>query len=158
MSQSVRINRRGAARAFTLIEMMAVVVIIGMLVGTAFLTIPGMIEKGRVSAAKTQIDALDQALIMFNVDVGRYPTEEEGLDALLVAPADNTGWNGPYLGKSAIPPDPWNQPYHYAVRTTDQGTECIVYSYGSDKVKGGTPKTPAADIVSRGASLDDWAQ
>jgi general secretion pathway protein G len=112
------------------------------------------VNRGRVSVAKTQIAVFDQALVMFNEDVGRYPTEDEGLAALLVAPVDATGWNGPYLARLTIPLDPWKHPYHYAVRTTDQASECIVYSYGSDNQKGGSG--PAADIVSRRVNLDDW--
>ena len=100
--------------------------------------------KSEVTAARAQIDAFDKTLDTYRLDVGRYPTTEEGLAALTVAPPDaGARWNGPYL-KKAIPPDPWGRAYQY--RAPGTRGEYEVLSFGKDGQPGGAGDD--ADITS----------
>lgn len=128
-------------RGFTLLELLVVMSIIGLLagyVGPKFFT---HIGRSEIKAVRAQIDGFEKALDQFRVDMGRYPTTEEGLQALLAAPAEATRWGGPYL-KKAVPKDPWGQPYQY-VQPGEHG-EFDLYSFGRDGQPGGTGE--AADI------------
>ncbi len=98
--------------AFTLVEMLLVLVIIGVLAAIVIPKIAGRGEDARLQAAKTQITSFGTALDMFEVDNGYYPRGKDGLRDLLAAPSDATNWKGPYL-KSEIPLDPWNNAYIY---------------------------------------------
>src|SRR6202140_1027458 len=98
---------RGApAAGFTLLELLVVMVIIGLLAGFVAPRYFAQVGKSQVKVAKAQIDALDKALDQFRIDVGRYPTSEEGLAALTTAPSGEQNWSGPYL-KKGVPMDPW---------------------------------------------------
>ena len=100
------------ARGFTLIELLIVVTIIALLAG---LVVPQFIrqeEKATAKAAKAQVELLGTALDTFRLDVGRYPTTQEGLAALNQKPGGVDRWDGPYL-KKEVPPDPWGKPYKY---------------------------------------------
>jgi general secretion pathway protein G len=119
---------------FTLIELIVVVVIIGLLAG---LVLPQFIrqeEKAKLKTARAQIELLATALDTFRLDVGRYPTSEEGLQALRQKPGGLERWDGPYL-KKEIPLDPWGKPYNYK-SPGDHGPYDIT-SYGADGVPGG---------------------
>lgn len=139
---------RGAARAvsrgFTLIELMVVLVIIGLL---AALIVPNVLERAddaRVTAAKTDVSNLMQALKLYRLDNQRYPTAEQGLSALVAKPTASPvppNWK-PYLEK--LPNDPWQQPYQY-VNPGVKGT-VDVFSFGADGQSGGEGKD--ADIGS----------
>ncbi len=122
-------NRKG----FTLVELIVVMVILGMLAALVFPKFISKVGKGKVSAAKTQIELLGQALDQFRMETGRYPTTQEGLNALQVNPGVN-GWDGPYL-KKGIPNDPWGRPYHY--ESPGQHGDYDLYSYGADGQPGG---------------------
>ena len=101
-------------RGFTLIEMLVVVIMIGLL---ASLIAPKLFNKlgsSKVKTAKAQISMIDTALDAFRLDMGRYPTQEEGLTILWQNPGNLTNWDGPYLPK-AVKADPWGQPYVYKV-------------------------------------------
>ena len=103
-------------RAFTLIEIMLVVIIIGVLVAMVVPNISGRSEQARVMAARTDIEAnISAALDLFFMDTGRYPTTEQGLVSLVSAPATGSAlkWNGPYLKKKKVPRDPWGRDYVY---------------------------------------------
>ena len=102
---------RGAA-GFTLVELLLVLVILGILAALVLPKFTGRTEQARVTAAITQISTFGTALDAFEVDTGSYPRGQDGLQQLLVAPADITGWRGPYL-KSDIPLDPWGHAYTY---------------------------------------------
>jgi general secretion pathway protein G len=142
---------RRTARAFTMIEILAVMVIIAMMVGAAALGIPRILDQNRQRAAKAEMSTLSDALELFKMDVGRYPTEDEALSVLLTAPADATNWNGPYLKAPALPVDPWGTAYMYHTRVGPSGdTEFLIVSYGSDKKPGGTGF--ASDIGSNGVT------
>jgi general secretion pathway protein G len=119
---------------FTLIELLVVMVIIGLL---AALVLPNYMNRERVArsqAARTQIELLSTALDTFRLDVGRYPTTDEGLEALRRKPSNADRWDGPYL-KKEVPLDPWNKPYLYKSPGEHGGFD--LYSYGADGAPGG---------------------
>ncbi|NIO07191.1 MAG: type II secretion system major pseudopilin GspG [Deltaproteobacteria bacterium] len=119
---------------FTLIELLVVMVIIGLL---AALVAPRFVrqeEKAKIKAAKAQIELLGTALDTLRLDAGRYPTTQEGLDALRRKPGGLAGWDGPYL-KKEIPLDPWRKPYVY--RSPGQNGPYDLISYGADGTPGG---------------------
>jgi general secretion pathway protein G len=131
-------SRHGAARqgGFTLLELLVVVVIIGLLAAYVGPKYFSQLGKSEVTIAKAQIEAFEKSLDTYRLDVGRYPTTEEGLAALLVAPASGAArWNGPYL-KKAVPPDPWGHPFQY--RAPGAKGEFEIVSLGRDGQPGGS--------------------
>jgi general secretion pathway protein G len=121
-------------RGFTLLELLVVMVIIGLLAAYVGPKYFSQIGKSEVKTAKAQIVAFEKALQQFRVDVGRYPSTEQGLQALLSKPANVSKWDGPYLEKT-LPLDPWGQPYVY-VAPGEHG-EVDISSYGRDGRPGG---------------------
>ncbi|HEY4443826.1 MAG TPA: type II secretion system major pseudopilin GspG [Steroidobacteraceae bacterium] len=128
-------SRVFATSGFTLLELLVVMVIIGLLAGFVAPRYFAQVGKSQVKVAKAQIDALDKALDQFRIDVGRYPTSEEGLQALTTAPSGEQNWSGPYL-KKGVPMDPWGRPYVYAQPGTHNDFDLM--SYGKDGRPGGT--------------------
>ena len=128
-------SRRTRSAGFTLIEMMVVMVIIGLLmalVGPRFIR---QEEKAKVGAARAQIELLGTALDTFRLDVGRYPSTQEGLAALRQRPFGTDRWDGPYLKKD-LPKDPWDHPYYYR-SPGEGGLPYDLFSYGADGAPGG---------------------
>jgi general secretion pathway protein G len=123
-------NRDG----FTLIELLVVMVIIGLLaalVGPRFIR---QEEKAKIKAAKAQIELLGTALDTFRLDVGRYPSSQEGLEALRTKPGGLERWDGPYLKKD-LPLDPWGKAYAY--KSPGEHGAFDIVSYGADGAPGG---------------------
>jgi general secretion pathway protein G len=127
--------RGSLVRGFTLLELLVVMVIIGLLAGFVAPRYFAQVGKSQVKVARAQIDAFDKALDQFRLDVGRYPTSEEGLQALVAKPNGEGNWAGPYL-KKGVPADPWGRPYVYQQPGTHGDFE--LQSYGKDGRPGGT--------------------
>jgi general secretion pathway protein G len=131
-----RVSRRLQVRheGFTLLELLVVIVIIGMLASYVGPKYFAQLGKSEVATARAQLDALSKAVETFRLDVGRYPTSSEGLNALTNMPESARGWNGPYL-KKAVPMDPWQNAYvyQYPVKNNDY----LIQSYGKDGKPGG---------------------
>jgi general secretion pathway protein G len=109
-----RTHRVAAASAgFTLIEMLVVLAIIGLLVGLVAPRVLGILAESKVKTAHIQIESFKNALDLYFLDEGHYPSSSEGLSALSVRPVDESSWNGPYLKGAVVPRDPWNNPYIY---------------------------------------------
>jgi len=140
----VRHRRPHRAHGFTLLELLVVLLIIAMLAGYVGPKLFGELDKAKVKTAQGQIKAIGDALDRYRLDMGAYPTTEQGLSALLVSPADAaTRWHGPYLTRE-IPADPWGQSYHYT-RPGSAGKDFDLMSYGADGKAGGTGY--AADVT-----------
>lgn len=130
-----RTPERGPA-AFTLIELMVVVVILGILAVTIIPQFVGTTYDAKVSAAKSNIAELQSAVERFYVHMDRYPTTEEGLKVLIEAPADGGGkWRGPYIQQ--LRPDPWGHPFEYRYPGTHHPTSYDIWSRGADGADGG---------------------
>lgn len=128
---------------FTLLELLVVVAIIAMLAGYVGPKYFAQLGKSEISVAKAQIDGFDKALDQYRLDMGSYPTTEQGLQALMVQPGGDQKWGGPYL-KKAIPLDPWGHAYQYTAPGSN-GKDYDLISYGKDGVPGGTGEN--ADIT-----------
>ncbi|MFN7695250.1 MAG: type II secretion system major pseudopilin GspG [Burkholderiales bacterium] len=127
-----------AHKGFTLLEMLVVLVIIGMLAGLVGPRLFKSVEKSNLTTASAQIKMLRGSVENLRLDIGRYPSAEEGLALLQRAPADPATaarWRGPYLDE-AVPLDPWGTPYQYAVPGRD-GQPFALYSFAADKQPGG---------------------
>ena len=130
-------------KGFTLLELLVVLVIIGMLAAIVGPRYFSQLGKSQVTVARAQIDVLTKSIDNYRLDVGRFPTAEEGLQALVVKPASADKWAGPYLKKD-VPLDPWGHPYVYQVPGTKG--DYVVISYGRDGQPGGSGED--ADISS----------
>jgi len=127
---------------FTLLELLVVLVIIGLLVGYVAPRFFSQVGKSEVKVARAQIKALEDALDQYRLDVGRYPTTEQGLAALDAQPSGETRWQGPYL-KKRVPKDPWGTAYQY--QSPGSQGEYDLSSLGKDGKPGGEGE--AADIT-----------
>jgi general secretion pathway protein G len=122
-------------RGFSLIEIMIVMVIIGLLASLVGPKLFGQLGKAKTKTAKAQIEMLMAALDSYRLDVGNYPTQQEGLNALITNPGAKE-WAGPYLAKGQLPQDPWNHPYVYQI--PGQHGEVDIFSLGADNKAGGS--------------------
>ncbi|MFL6691653.1 MAG: type II secretion system major pseudopilin GspG [Ramlibacter sp.] len=130
-------------RGFTLLELLVVMVIIGLLAAYVAPRYFSQVGRSEVRSAQAQIASLRSALDTYRLDMGSYPSTEQGLGALTTRPANAPRWNGPYLQKAA-PPDPWGKPYQY--RSPGEHGEFDLLSFGKDGQPGGSGD--AADITS----------
>lgn len=119
---------------FTLVEIMLVVAILGLLVSVAVPRFTGRTEEARKSTANLQVENISMALDAFEFDCGRFPTTQEGLDALRQSPTSSLNWKGPYLKKS-LPLDPWKRPYVY-VAPGSAGRDFDLFSSGPNRKEG----------------------
>jgi len=137
------------ARGFTLIELMVVVVILGILAGLIIPKIMGKPEEAKRLKARMQVEQLEQALKLYYLDNGEYPTTEQGLNSLVEKPATEPvpkRWKeGGYLEKKKIPADPWDNPFVY-ISPGVHDKDFDLVSYGADKEEGGEGKY--ADVES----------
>lgn len=127
---------------FTLLELLVVLVILGLLVGYVAPKYFSQLGKSEVKVAKAQIGSLEKALDQYRIDVGSYPTTEQGLAALNTKPASEQKWGGPYLKKS-VPNDPWGRPYIY--KSPGEHGDIDLSSLGKDGQAGGADDN--VDIV-----------
>lgn len=121
------------ALGFTLIELLVVMVILSLLVAAITPQVMGRLDKSRVRAARLQMDTLSASLDIYKLDVGHYPSEAEGLGALLEAPAGAENWDGPYVRSARSIIDPWQRPYLY----TPDGRSYRIATLGADGAEGG---------------------
>lgn len=126
---------RSLENGFTLLELLVVLGIIALLAGIVGPQVMKHMGASKTKAARIQIEDLSAALDMYKLDVGRYPTSEQGLSALVERPSDSNRWNGPYLRKTKVPKDPWLQDYHFA--SPGEHGSFDLYSYGADENEGG---------------------
>lgn len=130
----------GAYRAgFTLFEMIIVVAILGLLVALVAPRLTGNLEKSKITVTKTQIANLSTSVEQFYLEVGRYPSLEEGLAALVERPQSITEekWNGPYTEKDVLPRDGWDRPFEYEPPAEENNNRYIIRSLGADGRAGG---------------------
>ena len=131
-------------RGMTLIEILVVLVLIGVVMGIVGGNFIGQGENAKRKAAKIEIEQIGQTLDLYKLEIGRYPTSQEGLQALLTAPTGVNNWNGPYWKKGTLPKDPWGNEYKYA--SPGQHGAYDIISLGSDGKEGGDGT--AKDITS----------
>ena len=150
---AARAARTDRTAGFTLIEIMAVVLIIGLLVTIVGVNIFSQVDKARVGTARTQIKQLEGVLEFYRLDNARYPTTEQGLDALVHKPTGEPqprNWRPEgYLQHSEVPLDPWGNPYQYACPGQHNPYSFDLWSYGADGQAGG-------DGVN--ADVGNWAE
>jgi general secretion pathway protein G len=127
--------RRRRERGMTLIEILVVLVLIAIVMGIVGGNFIQRGEKAKANAAKIEIGQIAQSLDLFKLEVGRYPTTQEGLQALITAPAGLSNWNGPYWKKGTVPKDPWGNEYKYAA--PGQAGPYDIVSLGADGKEGG---------------------
>lgn len=137
-------STRAGQHGMTLIEILVVLVLIGLVLGIVGGNYLGRGEKAKADAAKIEIGQIGQTLDLYKLETGRYPTTQEGLQALVQAPSGVSNWNGPYWKKSTLPKDPWGNEYMYA--SPGQNAPYDIMSYGSDGREGG--EGPSKDITS----------
>ncbi|HEY5722118.1 MAG TPA: type II secretion system major pseudopilin GspG [Allosphingosinicella sp.] len=129
-------SRRSAQQGFTLMEMLVVLVVIGLIAAVAIPQVMKLLEGAKSKAARIQLETLSQSLNYYQLDVGSFPTGEQGLKALWQAPGGTEAWNGPYVRQERQLLDPWGRPFIY--RSPGQKGDYDLISLGGDGKEGGT--------------------
>jgi general secretion pathway protein G len=131
-------NRKRHYRAgFTMVELMAILIILGLLAALVVNKVGGKIDQARVTTTKANLKMLSSRVEEFKMDTGRYPTEEEGLTALVEQPSDVENWNSEgYLGTTDLPKDGWGHPFIYELNP-ESGKAFVILSLGADNQEGG---------------------
>ena len=127
---------RSGESGFTLVEMLVVITIIGLIMALVGPRVLNYLSESKVKTARIQIESFSQALDLYYLDNGRYPTSSEGLSALVQRPGNAASWNGPYIKTGSVPSDPWGRPYVYRAPADHSPYE--IASYGSAGQPGGT--------------------
>jgi general secretion pathway protein G len=132
MLLSTRLQPRRAARAFTLLEILIALAILGLLVGLAVVDLGKTYSQNQETVAKLFVqDSIKTPLFTYRINMGSFPSTSDGLNALVTAPANGAdNWHGPYLADGKLPLDPWNQPYQYACPGTHNPNSYDVWSKG----------------------------
>jgi len=120
---------------FTLVELLVVLAILGLLVGLVGPQVMKTLGSSKTKTARIQIAELSGALDIYRLEIGRYPTTAEGLEALVEKTGDTKNWNGPYLKKSKVPKDPWGNDYNY--RSPGEHGSNDIWTLGADNRDGG---------------------
>ena len=136
--------KRRRTRGFTLLELLVVLVILGLLAAVAVPQVLNYLGGARTDAAGLQVQQLSATLDLYRLDAGRYPNQDEGLDALLVRPSDAKAWNGPYVKKEEMLVDPWGNRFIY--RFPGEHGAYDLFSLGADGEEGGEDEDQ--DVVS----------
>src|SRR3984885_7478233 len=133
----MRKSRRGGTEAgFPLLELLVVIAILGLLIGLVAPAALRQLGGARISVAKQSVERLGSVLDIYKLDIGGYPTSDQGLRALVEQPTGVATWNGPYV-KGNVPVDPWNRPYSYANPSTRAGHDYDLCSLGPNGAGGG---------------------
>ena len=131
-------RKRNNKKGFTLVEVMAVLIIVGLLATVAVKNFMGQTKKAKVTTTKANLKVLHEAVQLFQMDTSRYPSDEEGLTSLVEEPADAEGWNieGGYLSSTNLPKDGWKRDFDY-ILDPGNGQPFVIISYGADGEEGG---------------------
>jgi len=132
------------ASGFTLLELLVVLVILSLLIGLVGPQVLKYVGESKTKTARIQIEDIGAALDLYHLEIGSYPSTEQGLQALVAKPPGVDAWKGPYLKKQVVPKDPWGRDYHY--RSPGEHGHYDLYSLGADNVEGGTDENE--DVVS----------
>jgi general secretion pathway protein G len=129
-------QRAHRAAGFTLIELLVVLAILGLMVALVTPQVLKYLGRAKTDTARIEIQTLGNALDLYRLDMQHYPTQDEGLQALVEAPAGADNWRGPYLKQRKMPLDPWGHPYIY--RAPGEHGEYDLYTLGADNAPGGS--------------------